>query len=58
MQSIRECPVETLRQLGAVLCSINETLAWEGKHPTVAYQALKNLRGKDMTMRRQNRAPV
>lgn len=44
MQPVKECPVETLRQLRAVLCDIDDTLTWQGRLPAVAYQALEQLR--------------
>ena len=43
MQSVRECPRETLRHLRAVLCDIDDTLTWQGRLPAVAYDALEQL---------------
>lgn len=48
MRPIRECPVDTLRQLRAVLCDIDDTLTLAGKLPAVAYQALEHLRKNDL----------
>ena len=44
MQPVKKCPLETLRNLRAVLCDIDDTLTWRGQLPAVAYDALEQLR--------------
>ena len=48
MQPVKECPTETLRNLRAVLCDIDDTLTWQGQLPAVAYDALEQLRRSNL----------
>ena len=48
MHPVKECPIETLRNLRAILCDIDDTLTWQGRLPAVAYEALERLRGDNL----------
>ena len=48
MQPVKECPTQTLRNLRAVLCDIDDTLTLQGRLPAVAYDALELLRKSNL----------